>query len=99
MGDNPGCGGRNQNWPQRWNWRAARASPSSRWPPTAPTAPRTARAAWPTAAPWPGVAQPVSMRPTTCAATTYPFLAATGDLLTTGPTQTNVNDLVFVFVR
>ena len=29
----------------------------------------------------------------------YPFLAATGDLLMTGPTQTNVNDLVFVFVK
>ena len=28
----------------------------------------------------------------------YPFLAATHDLLLTGPTQTNVNDLVFVFV-
>jgi hydroxypyruvate reductase len=28
----------------------------------------------------------------------YPFLAATQDLLLTGPTQTNVNDLVFVFV-
>lgn len=29
----------------------------------------------------------------------YPFLAATHDLLLTGPTQTNVNDLVFVFVE
>lgn len=29
----------------------------------------------------------------------YPFLAATGDLLMTGPTQTNVNDLIFVFVE
>lgn len=29
----------------------------------------------------------------------YPFLTATGDLLKTGPTQTNVNDLVFVFVQ
>ena len=28
----------------------------------------------------------------------YPYLAATQDLLLTGPTQTNVNDLVFVFV-
>ncbi len=28
----------------------------------------------------------------------YPFLAATGDLLHTGPTQTNVNDLIAVFV-
>lgn len=28
----------------------------------------------------------------------YPYLAATNDLLLTGPTQTNVNDLVFVFV-
>lgn len=28
----------------------------------------------------------------------YPFLAATGSLLMTGPTQTNVNDLIFVFV-
>jgi hydroxypyruvate reductase len=28
----------------------------------------------------------------------YPFLQATHDLLLTGPTQTNVNDLVFVFV-
>ncbi|RIK56318.1 MAG: glycerate kinase [Chloroflexi bacterium] len=28
----------------------------------------------------------------------YPFLLATHDLLRTGPTQTNVNDLVFVFV-
>jgi glycerate 2-kinase len=28
----------------------------------------------------------------------YPYLAATHDLLLTGPTQTNVNDLVFVFV-
>lgn len=28
----------------------------------------------------------------------YPFLAATEDLLMTGPTQTNVNDLIFVFV-
>ncbi len=28
----------------------------------------------------------------------YPFLEATNDLLITGPTQTNVNDLVFVFV-
>ena len=27
----------------------------------------------------------------------YPFLQAAGDLLHTGPTQTNVNDLVFVF--
>lgn len=27
----------------------------------------------------------------------YPFLAATGDLLVTGPTNTNVNDLLFVF--
>lgn len=27
----------------------------------------------------------------------YPFLQAAGDLLRTGPTQTNVNDLVFVF--
>ena len=28
----------------------------------------------------------------------YPYLCATDDLLITGPTQTNVNDLVFVFV-
>ncbi|MBP7962014.1 MAG: glycerate kinase [Caldilineaceae bacterium] len=28
----------------------------------------------------------------------YPFLKKTGDLLMTGPTQTNVNDLIFVFV-
>ena len=28
----------------------------------------------------------------------YPFLQATNDLLVTGPTQTNVNDLIFVFV-
>jgi hydroxypyruvate reductase len=28
----------------------------------------------------------------------YPYLQATHDLLLTGPTQTNVNDLVFVFV-
>jgi glycerate 2-kinase len=28
----------------------------------------------------------------------YPFLQATHDLLVTGPTQTNVNDLVFIFV-
>ena len=28
----------------------------------------------------------------------YPFLQATNDLLVTGPTQTNVNDLVLVFV-
>ncbi len=28
----------------------------------------------------------------------YPFLAATHDLLLTGPTQTNVNDLTFIFV-
>jgi glycerate 2-kinase len=28
----------------------------------------------------------------------YPYLQATRDLLRTGPTQTNVNDLVFVFV-
>jgi len=29
----------------------------------------------------------------------YPFLQATNDLLVTGPTQTNVNDLIFVFVQ
>ncbi len=29
----------------------------------------------------------------------YPFLEATNDLLITGPTQTNVNDLIFVFVE
>jgi glycerate 2-kinase len=29
----------------------------------------------------------------------YPYLLATHDLLRTGPTQTNVNDLVFVFVE
>lgn len=29
----------------------------------------------------------------------YPFLQATNDLLLTGPTQTNVNDLIFVFVE
>ncbi len=29
----------------------------------------------------------------------YPFLQATGDLLVSGPTQTNVNDLVFVWVE
>ncbi len=29
----------------------------------------------------------------------YPFLAATDDLLITGPTRTNVNDLMFVFVQ
>ena len=29
----------------------------------------------------------------------YPFLKATNDLLITGPTQTNVNDLIFVFVE
>lgn len=28
----------------------------------------------------------------------YPFLQATGDLLLSGPTQTNVNDLIFVLV-
>lgn len=28
----------------------------------------------------------------------YPYLQATGDLLTTGPTGTNVNDLVLVLV-
>ncbi|MCB0206393.1 MAG: DUF4147 domain-containing protein, partial [Anaerolineae bacterium] len=28
----------------------------------------------------------------------YPFLLATNDLLLTGPTQTNVNDLIFIFV-
>ncbi len=29
----------------------------------------------------------------------YPFLQATNDLLITGPTQTNVNDLIFIFVE
>jgi hydroxypyruvate reductase len=29
----------------------------------------------------------------------YPFLGALGDLIITGPTQTNVNDLMLVFVR
>ncbi|MFZ1770369.1 MAG: MOFRL family protein, partial [Caldilinea sp.] len=29
----------------------------------------------------------------------YPSLRATGDLLLTGPTQTNVNDLIFVWVE
>jgi hydroxypyruvate reductase len=29
----------------------------------------------------------------------YPFLQATDDLLVTGPTQTNVNDLIFIFVE
>ena len=29
----------------------------------------------------------------------YPYLRAAADLLLTGPTQTNVNDLLFVFVR
>jgi glycerate 2-kinase len=29
----------------------------------------------------------------------YPYLKATNDLLVTGPTQTNVNDLIFVFVE
>ena len=29
----------------------------------------------------------------------YPFLAAAGDLLVSGPTRTNVNDLIFVFVE
>jgi glycerate-2-kinase len=29
----------------------------------------------------------------------YPYLEATGALLCTGPTRTNVNDLVFVFVE
>lgn len=29
----------------------------------------------------------------------YPYLRATGDLLVTGPTQTNVNDLIFVWVE
>ena len=29
----------------------------------------------------------------------YPFLQATNDLLLTGPTQTNVNDLIFIFVE
>ncbi|MDQ3248620.1 MAG: glycerate kinase [Chloroflexota bacterium] len=29
----------------------------------------------------------------------YPFLQATHDLLITGPTQTNVNDLIFVFIE
>ncbi len=29
----------------------------------------------------------------------YPYLRAVNDLLLTGPTQTNVNDLVFVFVH
>ncbi len=28
----------------------------------------------------------------------YPYLQAVGDLLITGPTRTNVNDLVLVFV-
>ncbi|MGC8779580.1 MAG: glycerate kinase type-2 family protein, partial [Anaerolineae bacterium] len=28
----------------------------------------------------------------------YPYLAALGDLIVTGPTNTNVNDLIFVFV-
>lgn len=28
----------------------------------------------------------------------YPFLQSVGDLLHTGPTQTNVNDLIAVFV-
>ncbi len=28
----------------------------------------------------------------------YPFLTATGDLLVSGPTRTNVNDLLLVFV-
>ncbi|MEM7538367.1 MAG: glycerate kinase [Chloroflexota bacterium] len=29
----------------------------------------------------------------------YPYLESVGDLLVTGPTQTNVNDLIFVFVQ
>ena len=29
----------------------------------------------------------------------YPFLEATNDLLITGPTQTNVNDLIFIFIK
>lgn len=29
----------------------------------------------------------------------YPYLRAVNDLLVTGPTQTNVNDLIFVFVK
>jgi hydroxypyruvate reductase len=28
----------------------------------------------------------------------YPYLKATNDLLLTGPTQTNVNDLILVFI-
>ncbi len=31
--------------------------------------------------------------------TAITVLGALGDLLITGPTQTNVNDLIFVFVR
>jgi hydroxypyruvate reductase len=29
----------------------------------------------------------------------YPFFSALGDLIFTGPTNTNVNDLVFVFAH
>ncbi len=29
----------------------------------------------------------------------YPFLQTSNDLLITGPTQTNVNDLIFAFVE
>ena len=64
---------------------------------------RTARPTRPAAWSTPGRSHAGS--PRVCAPPTiwtsnnaYPFLAATNDLLLSGPTQTNVNDLILVFV-
>ena len=44
-----------------------------------------------------GKAQGLDARDFLAANDSYHYLAALGDLLITGPTQTNVNDLVFLF--
>ncbi|MEZ4559143.1 MAG: MOFRL family protein [Caldilineaceae bacterium] len=101
MGDNPAAAGATRPfWLQRWNRRTTLASLLPAGSPTAPTAPPDRQghvADGGTVAR--GRAAGLDAADHLRRHDAYPFLAATGDLLMTGPTQTNVNDLIFVFVR
>ena len=85
--------------PPRWNWRTTAASTSFAWGPTARTAPRTRRAATPSAAIWHGCAIGLHPKESLDANDSYPLLLKAGTLLRTGPTRTNVMDMAIMLVR
>ncbi len=89
---------RSSRWPRPSRWKAWTGWWS--WPPapTGPTAPPTRRAPWPTARARAGPASAATRAARLDANDSHPVLAALGDLVVTGPTNTNLLDLYLLLV-